>query len=619
MEKMIDDKTAKLASFEDIQRETKGRIVSAKERWATTMYSESVPEEMMKKIKAKLNITNGRFNDVPKDPNMKSDLYDPLVNIIQSIITASGNGKYKNSTREAMHTRGKRLHKLVVNSEISPDIVIKATGNSFELPRTDGLEGVDASLGYTNVTSVIEVKLDHTTNDDEDLRVARREVQRMGVHAKEIFAQQPNRLFIRFLVITESRVRLIQFDRAGVVHSPLINYHDDPDILIRLVVGLSSIPEVDLGLDDTVRWNAPEGRKAHGAVMMFDEKTEKYTKYRMRNLDPFFKRDELFGRATRMWDVADADGQKLLVKDAWIGTRTTPEHVSLKKAVELLGVQQLVDHEDRTGTEFGEIDYLRPSPEKGDFYDFENRIFHRIITVRYGEPINSFKTEAQVLAVLRDAIAAHERLVNAGILHCDISQGNILFGGSNAPEGICGILIDLDVAMEIMYDKKPIDSRTVGTRSSQSQLLLRGQGLPYRPAHDYLDDLESFFWVLIHIIFDHVQHSQKWAKGFIALCNSTDNLDSGGVKRAFLDGDLLDSQIPDCWTQECKDMVIAFHGFMGSIAIQKERIIGTMTEEWDSAPMHELHAQMAEHYGEMLEMIDEALGAPGSGRALPLA
>ncbi|KAF6755192.1 hypothetical protein DFP72DRAFT_811968, partial [Ephemerocybe angulata] len=436
---------------------------------------------------------------------------------------------------------------------------------------------------------------------------------------REIFAQQPNRLFIRVLVITESRVRLIQYDRAGAVYSPLINYHKDPDTLIRLVVGLSSICEAELGLDDTVRWSSPQGKKTHGAIMMFDEKTEKYTKYKMRNLNPFFKSDALFGRGTRMWDVAGADGQKLLVKDAWIGTvGTTAEHVSLKKAVDVLGVQQLVDHEDRTGTEFGEIDYLRPSPEKGDVYAFENRIFQRIITIRYGAPIDSFKSEGEVLAALRDAIAAHEQLVNAGILHCDISRGNILLGESNAPEGLRGILIDLDMAMEIMYDKKPIDSRT-GTRYSQSQLLLRGQGLPFRPAHDHLDDLESFFWVLMHIIFDHVQHSQKWAKEFIALCNSTDELDSGRAKRAFLDGNLLDSQIPDCWTQECKDMLIAFHGLMGSIAIQKERIIGTMTEEWDPTHMHALHAQKTGHYEEILEMIDEALGAPGSDRALPLA
>ncbi|KAF6765559.1 hypothetical protein DFP72DRAFT_839386 [Ephemerocybe angulata] len=202
---MTNGRTAKLASFEDIQRETKGCIVNAKESWATTMYSENVPEELMKKIKAKLNITNGRF-DVPKDPNMKCDLYDPLVNIIQSIIKASGNDKYKNSTREAMDTRGKCLLKEVVNSEISPDI-----------PRIKGVEGVDASLGYTNVTSVIEVKLDHTTNNDVGLRVARKEVQMMAVHAKEIFAQQPNRLFIPPVLVRQKPNPLVD----GMVYQSL--------------------------------------------------------------------------------------------------------------------------------------------------------------------------------------------------------------------------------------------------------------------------------------------------------------------------------------------------------------------------------------------------------------
>ncbi|KAF5331334.1 hypothetical protein D9611_011836 [Ephemerocybe angulata] len=611
--------TAKLESIEDVKRETMGRIASAQESWARTMYSESVPQHTVDRIKAKLNITNGRLKDVPMVPRMKWDLYDPLVNIIQSIVAASGNAKHENMTREVMHTRGKRLVKQALNTKMSPDIVIKATGNSFELPRTKDIDGVDAtSVGYTNVTTVIEVKLDHTTNDDAEFRIAMKEVQRMGVYAKEIFAQQPNRLFVRFLVITQARVRLIQYDRAGALYSPLINYHNDPDTLIRLVVGLSSVAEVELGLDDTIRWESRKGKKIHGSVIIYDEKADEYRQYKMRNIDPFWRRDALFGRATRMWDVVDGNKQRLLVKDAWIAVKgTTPEHILLAKAANVIGVQQLVDYEDRAGTEFGEIEFLRPAPEAGKKSNFENMTFQRIVTVRYGEALHSFKTEREVLTALRDAIAAHERLIDVGVLHCDISLANILFGVPGASEGLRGILIDLDIAVEVKYGKKITGYRTAGTQYSLSQLLQRGKGRPWRPAHDYLDDLESFFWVLIHIIFDRVQHSQTWTRDPIKAFSSVDMMVSGGMKRAFLSTDLVQSKIPDCWTPKCKDMVIAFHDFMREIAIQKERIVGSMKEKWDPAPMQALHTLKSEHYGKILEMMDSALDAIGSDRSLP--
>lgn len=101
----------------------------------------------------------------------------------------------------------------------------------------------------------------------------------------------------------------------------------------------------------------------------------------------------------------------------------------------------------------------------------------------------------------------------AGILHRDVSAGNILISG----EG-CGILIDWDLSKKVIkdIDEEPRQhSRTVGYRintSTASQAKRNGyQGTwpfisiarlvepRFRP-HELSDDLESFFWVLLYQI-----------------------------------------------------------------------------------------------------------------------
>ncbi|KAF6755167.1 hypothetical protein DFP72DRAFT_1067892 [Ephemerocybe angulata] len=604
---MNNGKPIVLATFEDIQFELKDRIVKADDTWAKSLYKKSVNSERVNNIKAQLDMDCGRFDDVPEDANTKSELYAPLFKLLNSIIGASGNSKSRNGTRQAVSTKGKQLHKCVVESQVSPDIVIKATGSSFELPRAYRVPNVDAHVGYTNITTAIELRLDSTTNDVE--RTATKEVQRMCISAKEIFFQQPNRLFLYTLAVTEERVRLIQFDRAGALYSPLFNYHDDPDTFIRIVVGLSSMDEAELGLDTSVQFQVIGDMKALGTIRVLDPKTNEFTNYKMRSVDPFLRREELFGRGTRMWDVEDADGTRLYVKDAWIDPNLTPEYIILLKAKGVKGVQQIVDYEDRLGHPYGEIRYFRPRCDP-DYFPFVNKCFQRLVTVRYGVGITTRnKTEAEVLSALYEAIKAHERLLDRGILHCDISLGNILFGGPSAPDGLAGILIDLDLAIKAEYDKHPIDGRTTGTRHSHSNLQLKGRGRPCKPAHDYLDDLESFFWVLIHLIYDQVNHDLTWAHHLINTRGHGDQEESAEAKRAFLAGDLEPSIIPEGWSKRCKTLVVAFHDFIDNIVSEKEEIVGEMERAWDFSAMQALHSQKRAHYQEVLEIFEAALPA----------
>ncbi|KAF9051308.1 hypothetical protein BJ165DRAFT_876767 [Panaeolus papilionaceus] len=128
----------------------------------------------------------------------------------------------------------------------------------------------------------------------------------------------------------------------------------------------------------------------------------------------------------------------------------------------------------------------------------------------YADSITKSSSPEALLFALRDAIAGHQNLWNKGILHQNIGINNILRGLEGAPVGSRGIVIDLDLATK--YD------RTEGlckvdwlkdTRTFQSYLVLRSEQLASEdrhdeiPAHDHLDDLESFFYVFLWTTIGH--------------------------------------------------------------------------------------------------------------------
>ncbi|KAF5331419.1 hypothetical protein D9611_011862 [Ephemerocybe angulata] len=529
---------------------------------------------------------------LPHFPTTTKEFHEPLINILKTIVKVSGRMGRGGRAREVVDTNGMCFEHpsrgVPDGFYLAPDAVVKARGNSFELPSVSACSAVDKTVGYTNVTTVMVFKLDSKTSDVED-DIIDDEVYRMGLFAKAIFLCQPNRLFVRVLVITEKRVRLIQYDRAGALYTPLINYHDNPRMLIRFVVGLASRYEDQLGLDTSVQWGTQGGRKTPGIITITDPFTGLPRVYTMLTVRPFINRADLCGRGTRMWDVTDKNGGDLVLKDAWsTGAHGKPEYVYLAKAEGIEGVQQLVDYEDRTGRPNGEIRSFRPAS---------------------GSPIERFNDEAELLEAVHDAIAAHWKLLERGVLHCDISTGNILFGeGKNPLPGVRGILIDLDYATEVDYTRPSINLRSVGTRFYQSIILLKGLAGQYKPAHDHLDDLESFYYVLLDLTFGRSDPGKSWVIDWME--NEWDNDDeqlSASAKDYFLRRPLKVGDVPSFWSEECKEMLVCMHNFIGDLVREKIAIVGDMTQPWCPENMAQLYAEKDGHYRGILAMIEKAI------------
>ena len=202
------------------------------------------------------------------------------------------------------------------------------------------------------------------------------------------------------MIVTERQAQLFHFDRSGCQYTPSLDINEDPHTFIRLVLGLSSPNEVDIGLDASIQWRIENGRKVGGTLTTraadFTEKV-----YPLIYVDPFFSRSHIHGRGTTCWIVSDpATGEMLLVKDSWRSDDRTPEYVYLQDALGVPGVAQMVSCEpDR-----GQTKDLRFFVN-GHRADFENPIDTRVVMKCYARPVITFTSPKQPLCALRDAIA----------------------------------------------------------------------------------------------------------------------------------------------------------------------------------------------------------------------
>ncbi len=122
---------------------------------------------------------------------------------------------------------------------------------------------------------------------------------------------------------------------------------------------------------------------------------------------------------------------------------------------------------------------------------WEDWAFSCVVVHPYGRPLEQFRNVTELLEALRDAIRAHRSLYqDGGILHQDISINNIIITEQGAADEPKGMLIDLDVSMELKLG--PVNpNELIGTRPFMAVGLLEGK------PHTYRHDMEPLLYVLL--------------------------------------------------------------------------------------------------------------------------
>ncbi|KAJ2919566.1 hypothetical protein MD484_g786, partial [Candolleomyces efflorescens] len=504
----------------------------------------------------------------------ESKMYTPLVNLLNAILEHFWKDTAKNLCKalsKAINTSLTNIYHIesVETDHYSrPDISIKAEGSSFQAPHMK----TKKLVGYSNMASCIEVKIKNQQQPVEKVLL------QLGVYARQIFIQQPNRDFVRLLLVTEQDFRLFHFDRSGVQYTEEIDLHSKATrhIFVRLVLGLCSPHESDLGLDTSIQWEIENERKARGSLAVCDDTG--VVNYRLAAIHPIRSSFNIRGQCTTYWTVVDPESNEtLLVKDSWRLEGRVPEREYLEEVrnLGLAGVARMVTCEN----ERAETKYFRDLGTKSPLANFHNRISTRTLIDCEGKLILDFTSTMQLVCALYDAIAAHRDLSTRDILHRDVSTYNIALGKSGATLGNRGLLLGLDMAIRGKIKRRAGgDQGTIDDRAYWSIVMLLNADtdrarIIHPIAHDYLDDLEGFVYILGHILYEFDSEGKMVGRNAeIQKWNLQDAATVANSKESFLRRTKLSPQVEKHWPQSCRDLLVNFGDFMKQFSDQKTKL-----------------------------------------------
>ncbi|KAJ7282884.1 hypothetical protein C8J57DRAFT_1172994 [Mycena rebaudengoi] len=260
---------------------------------------------------------------------------------------------------------------------------------------------------------------------------------------------------------------------------------------------------------------------------------------------PIFQSKGLFCRGTRVDRVLipdDSTTEVYALKDAWRQSCRQPE--SDFYAV----IQDYIDQElggempkgltacvgsHQLATLNSDIHRTTTAELRGG-HRLQDREHDRSLLKDVGFPLSEYTNTKQLVRALRDAIAGHEIALKAGVLHRDISVGNVLICGDTSEEGPHGFVLDWDysefttagletlhtLGKTVVEDLEKHLKDVTGTYPFLSIAdlqyvagLLKAVEQPDIPVpefrHACKHDLESFYWLLIWVLLRHANHSLK--------------------------------------------------------------------------------------------------------------
>ncbi|KAJ7465241.1 hypothetical protein FB451DRAFT_1561595 [Mycena latifolia] len=247
--------------------------------------------------------------------------------------------------------------------------------------------------------------------------------------------------------------------------------------------------------------------------------------------------DGLFSRATLVYRVLlkeDADKENPTVyalKDAWRQQSRRPEidfYDVIARHCELNNIDMDAKGMARC---HGSVDLsvpgLIPNHDPALHTTSSNSAFERChmrsLLTPIGRPLNCFTSTKSLVEALHTAVQHHEIAFNAGVLHRDVSEGNVLF--AEAPEAGTepkGFLVDWDYAeftedglnnfiewfkerAEASNNYNDIDKSLKNVTGTFPFMAIEiiANAATHGPHHD----LESVYWLLIWMLLRHTKHN----------------------------------------------------------------------------------------------------------------
>ncbi|KAJ3506069.1 hypothetical protein NLJ89_g7078 [Agrocybe chaxingu] len=388
----------------------------------------------------------------------------------------------------------------------------------------------------------------------------------LATYANAIQATQ-FRTHVLSVVINRSRCRFIHWTRSCAIVTEGFDYTSE-DWLAEFFWRLSHAGDVARGLDMSVtplKAVSKETTHARRAldikeevpifkISVIDDQTKKTTYYIVGK--PFTNNHlHPLGRGTRCFKALDCQtGAIVLLKDTW-RIEGYEKEGDIYRELHKHGVSYIAglvaagDVGGLTNTCGKTKDISSSSESKHRIH-----VHYRLVLDEVGTHLTDFDSTHEMVTAVHCALIAHfEAVTKAGILHRDISVGNIIITDSG------GLLIDWELSKKISLIGARVLERT-GTWQFVSIRLHEGLG---RLIHRVGDDLESFLWVLVWVALRHAQGDMTTderalflqafdysvnGKGGLARRNYIEK-DSTAIKRMKLSNEFLSRILSTLWSK----------------------------------------------------------------------
>ncbi|TFY58765.1 hypothetical protein EVJ58_g6212 [Rhodofomes roseus] len=523
--------------------------------------------------------TGSLFDAIPVDGPEK-DMYNPLVDALGQLATS-----FPPNSRPQFYNYGHNIMHFPFapyadeQHPTKPDVVASFPVAKIEEPISR----------WKDVALVFELK----PRDNYDPMVRNTPtgwdtLMQLAKNARNMMLSQ-GRLYAFVVGIYGTLARIFRFDRAGGICSPKFEYKCQPEILheflwrlfhprppqceiagadptAKLGTGADKMLVRALARDHDPRWAGMSGtRKVVRRIVMTDRgRDTTYLTYKLVFVNP-----GLFSRATLVWQAFKLNeedqhkGKTYIVKETWRQMGRVCElefYEALRQATggePLFGVATYIHGED-----LGERDEEERNREAGAKQRSRSRVprdmkmghrtiagvhsapkkarlnersHTRIVLETVGTPLAEFESTRELVLALRDAVEGHRQAYEAGLVHRDISEGNVMI----APKGarFRGYIQDFDFSFcwkwFLQKRKEKVDLATWEEYCVQHGHEPRSKKDPVNESkertgtiffmaieilsteitHEARHDLESFYWLLIFIVLRHTNHGHHEKDG----------------------------------------------------------------------------------------------------------
>ncbi|KAI0776292.1 hypothetical protein BD413DRAFT_610960 [Trametes elegans] len=473
-----------------------------------------------------------------------AQLQDPTVNPFAELPEAN--------SEEEMSAAINKV-KLLNESGLCPDHNL-GTADEGKLLRTDWSTievGIECKMNST-----AQDPFDETHDGDEFDAISRRKVLDRLLSELELIAQHQQRMFQYMVLFLGAFARILRADQSGIFVTDKFDYRgEDGLILAGLLRNLGRASPARRGFDTTATRVSPRsaegkemlrkgrdvGEDDHVKQMFSDSLDLHWPWWKLEVPDemainsapagpaavagkrdshpgktrsylvgkPYFQASGVIGRFTRGYvalEVTDPrrPGQFVFLKDAWrvVSGGIEKEGVVLEtlKENKVQFIPTVLCHGDITGQRsISQVHW--PKYHKG--CELKTHQHYRLVVKEVCKPLYQFKDNTELAFVMWCCLKAHPQAYKIGIIHCDISAGNILLYRTEDGRWK-GMLNDWE--MSKTRAQQELEGGQAGRVGTWQFLSVNALNCPTKKIV-IEDELESFFQVLLYMAIRLLHHN----------------------------------------------------------------------------------------------------------------